>query len=273
MTTSEWHLDEALWAAYAQGRLDSVAESSVEAHVTGCATCRTSARGHVEPAELERVWTEVELEVQRPRPAAPLRWLSRIGVPEQDVAVLAASDGLAVAWSVAIGGALTCLAASSLVPRYQDFAFLLLAPLVPLLAVAAAYDATDVLRELTAPTPYSKLRLALLRTTSTLAVALPVTLTVGLVIPGLEDLAFVWLLPGLGMSLAALVLMAWLPPWSAATGVAAAWALACSALLRAGELSQLDRGTVQAAFALGAALMAGLLVVRTTTLRVPGGRS
>ena len=38
-----WHLEQHTWDAYAAGRLDPVAEASVEAHVTGCAQCRDAA--------------------------------------------------------------------------------------------------------------------------------------------------------------------------------------------------------------------------------------
>jgi hypothetical protein len=273
MTTNEWHVDEAVWAAYADGRLDPVAESSVEAHVVECGQCRTAARGQVALEQLEPVWTEISVQVQRPQQAWPLRWLRRAGAPEADTVVIGASDGLSLSWTVAVGAALACAMLAGLAPRYQDVWFLLLAPLVPVVAVMAAFDATDTLRELVAPTPYSKLRTAILRTAAAVAVAVPVTLGVGLVLPGLAHLAFVWLLPGLVMTCTALVLITWLTAWQTGAVVALTWTVAVLALARLDTLSFLWSPTAQATFAAGAALMIVVLVHRTTTLHPRRGAS
>lgn len=273
MTTNAWHVDDELWAAYAAGRLDVMAESSLESHVAGCARCRATAVDQVASTELEPVWTGVSQAVRRPQPARPLRWLRRLGVSDQNLALLTASDGLALAWTAAVGGALACGLMAGLTPRYEDFVFLLLAPLIPMVAVVAVYDATNSLREVAAGTPYSKLRLVGLRTIAALVVALPVTLAVGLVIPGLEHLAFLWLLPGLAMALSALLLMGWLAPWSAAAAVGGAWAIVCAALQQADNVTALTGAGVQAAFSAAIVAVAVLLVLRTTNLRARGGLS
>jgi hypothetical protein len=273
MTSGEWHVGEEIWHAYAEGRLDPVAESSVEAHVAGCERCHATARGQVAVEQLEPVWTEISVQVQRPQQAWPLRWLRRAGAPEADTVVIGASDGLSLSWTVAVGAALVCAMIAGLAPRYQDVWFLLLAPLVPVLAVMASFDATDSLRELVAPTPYSKLRTAILRTAAAVAVAVPVTLGVGLLLPGLAHLAFVWLLPGLVMTCSALVLITWLTAWQAGAVLAVTWTVAVLALARLDTLSLLWSPTAQAAFAATAALMIVVLVHRTTTLHPRRGAS
>jgi hypothetical protein len=273
MTPSEWHVGEEIWHAYAEGRLDPVAESSVETHVAGCERCHATARGQVALDQLEPLWTEISVQVQRPQPIWPLRWLRRAGAPEADTVVIGASDGLSLSWAVAVGAALACAMLAGLAPRYQDVWFLLLAPLVPVLAVLAAFDATDTLRELVAPTPYSKLRTAIVRTAAAVAVAIPVTLGVGLVLPGLGHLAFVWLLPGLVMTCTALVLITWLTAWQTGGALAVAWTVAVLALARLDTLSLLWSPTAQATFAVGAALMIVVLVHRTTTLHARRGAS
>jgi hypothetical protein len=273
MTSNAWHVDDELWAAYAAGRLDMIAQSSLESHVAGCARCRTSARGQVAVEELEPMWSGISLEVRRPQPRRALRWLRRLGVSDENVTLLAASDGLPMAWSAAVGAALACGVMAGLTPSYQDFLFLLLAPLIPMLAVVAVYDATSSLHEVAAGTPYSKLRLVLLRTTAALVVALPATLAVGLLIPGLANLAFLGLLPGLAMSLSALLLIGWLTPWSAAGVVGGAWAIGCAVLQRSDDVTVLAGAGAQAAFAGAIAVVAVLLILRTTTLSARGGLS
>jgi hypothetical protein len=271
MTTNDWHVDSAVWAAYAAGRLDHVAENAVDTHVVRCGQCRQAARSQVGTETLEPLWTGIALEVARPVVARRHRWLHRAGVREADTVLLGASDGLLVPWAVAVGSALACAMLTGLLPRYQDFSFLLLAPLIPVLAVVAAHDATDPLRELVSGTPYSKLRLALLRTTAALAVAVPLTLAVGLLIPGLQNLAFLWLLPGLGLTLGALVLLTWLPPWPAGVVVGSAWSTVVLVVGRLDDLASLTGPTAQLAYAVVVLLMTTLLVLRTTTLKLPGG--
>ncbi len=109
--------------------------------------------------------------------------MRRLGVAPDDVVVVSAADAFLVPWAVAVGFAVVsaCVVGlAGLGPASRDAAFLALAPLVPVLAVVASYDALDPLREVMAPTPYSKLRLALLRATAALAVAVPATMAIGL---------------------------------------------------------------------------------------------
>ena len=271
MIPHDWHVDERLWAAYAQGRLDIVAEASVDAHVTGCATCREAAGTLVAPAELALLWETVRSEVTRPRLPWTLRWLRRVGVPDDDLVLLAASDGLALPWALAVAGALACAVLTGLVPARQDVSFLLLAPLIPVLAVAAAYDAIDPLRGLAAATPYSKLRLAMMRTTATLVVALPVVLAVGMAVPGLEPLAWTWLLPSLAMTTTTLVLVTWLAPWAACGVVAATWAAVVLATAGFQHVTVLTGAAAQGAFVAVVLTMGALLVVNPTLPRRLGG--
>lgn len=274
MTTSEWHVDAEVWAAYASGRLDPVAESSVEAHAVGCERCRGSARVQVDSTELAPVWQEISLQIQRPRAALPLRWVRRSGVAESDTVVVGAGDGIVLPWVVAVGAAFVCAILAGFAPtRYQDVWFLMLAPVIPVLAVVAAYDATDPLREVVAATPYSKLRMAFLRTAFALAVALPVTAAIGLLLPGLEDLAFVWLLPGLVLTCTGLVFLTWLSPWRAGALVAVGWGLTVTALARFDDVSVIASAPAQLLCAAVAALMAAVLILRTTVLDLRGGAS
>ena len=268
MTTREWHVDGATWTAYAAGRLDPVAQAAVDAHVVSCPACRDGARAQI--VSVEPLWEAVHTAIARPRLPVSLRVLRRLGAPEDDLVALAASDDLRLPWAVAVGSSLLCAMVAGLASAHQDAFFLVLAPLVPVLSLVAAYDATDPVRELAGATPYSKLRLALLRTTAALAFALPLTLTVGLVVPGLRPLALVWLLPALGLTGGALLLLTWLTAWTAGGVVALAWALVVVATERTGDVTVLTGPAAQAALAAVGVGCAALLVVRTTTLHTQG---
>ena len=274
MTAQEWHVQPQLWQAYVAGTLDAAAEASVETHVTRCPVCRAAARAHVDPAVPEVVWHGVQAAVTAPRVPVALRWLRRLGVPEDELVLLGAASAVLLPWLTAVGGALTVALLSGLggaaLGNY-DALFLASAPLVPVLAVVAAFDPTESLREVSAATPYSKLRLALLRTAAALAVALPVTMAIGLLVPQLEALAFAWLLPGLVLTTSALVLLTWTAPWTAATVVGGAWLLFSGGAGWAGRLDLVTAAAPQVLFAVATAALAAALVGRTSGWTLRGG--
>lgn len=269
-----WHVDAPLWEVYAAGRLDPAAELSVESHLTGCPECQAAARSHVAPVAVDAVWTQVRETISTPTLTLPQRAMLRLGVRPDDAAVVSATDSFMLPWAVAVGFAVVsaCIVGmSGLGPASQDMAFLALVPLVPVLAVVASYDALDPLRELVAATPYSKLRLALLRAAAALAVAVPVTMAIGFVVPNMGDLALAWLAPSLGLTLAALVLLTWFDAWVSGGLIASVW-VTVVALLRTGDqVDALTTPVAQVAFLLGAVGLALALVLRTSTLRLQGG--
>ena len=269
-----WHVDDRVWEAYADGRLDLAAEASVETHVTGCADCQAAARGYAPAATAATVWTGVCETITAPAPSALVRLLQRLGVRGDDLVLLSAGDSLLVPWAAVVGFAIACaclVGISGLAPVNQDAVFLAMAPLVPVLAVVVSYDALDPIREVIAPTPYSKLRLALLRAAASLVVALPATAAIGLLIPGMDDLAFIWLAPSLGLTLGALVLLTW---WEArVTGamVASLWVGVVVVVRTNGTVDVLTVPVAQATFAAAGFVLAAALFLRTSTLRLQGG--
>lgn len=264
MTVSSWHVPADVWSAYSEGRSSSALDASVEAHVVGCATCRAAARAYA-PVDPGVVFRAVQAVVTRPRVPLALRWLRRLGVPEHELVLLGAADAVMLPWVTAVAAALVCALVSGLSGDRLEPAFLGLAPLVPVLSVVAAFEATEQLREVSAPTPYSALRLALVRVSAALTVALPLTAAVGLLVPGLGDLAFSWLLPGLGLSAGALVLLTWLPVRVVALVLPLAWGAGVVATASAGRVQVLAATGPQLTFAVAAALLALLFGARTTT--------
>lgn len=270
-----WHLEQSTWQAYAAGRLDPVAEASVEAHVTGCAECREAARSTATGAQTDAVWDTVRTSIAKPVLPAPLRLLRRLGAPTDDLVAISAADSLLVPWAVSVGFALVSACVISLAglnAADQDAVFLTLSPIVPVLAVVMAYDALDPLRDVCLATPYSKLRLALLRAAATLAVAVPATLALGLLVPGMHDLAFVWLLPALGLTTGVLALLTWLAAPIAGAIVAGTWVALMVALRSGWDVLVLTSAAAQLSCVGLAALGVAVLIMRTSTLRLQGGQ-
>jgi hypothetical protein len=272
MTNTQWHAGPELLRRYAEGTLDQVGQAAVEAHVSGCAECRGHASALVSPSELEPAWDRVLATVTAPPPSRLSRALVRLGVRETDVVVLRASANLVLALAFATTAAVGfALVAAQLRSSQQELFYLAIAPLMPAILVAGAYDSTDPLRELAEATPHSRLRVALLRTIVAVLGALPLVLAMGLV-PQFEPALAAWLLPALALTSVLLVLLTWWPATTSVLVVATGW-LVTVGLLRAG--SSLDVVTAAGGQVLSAALLlaaTAVLLVRFELLRLVGAR-
>jgi len=276
MKESGWHVPDEVLQRYAGGADDWALGEAVETHLTRCPQCRVAVVRLADPSQLEHLWDRVHTTISAPPDGLLVRAGLRLGIHEADVVVVRASSGLHRPWVVAVLGAVVAAVVSAMLDfDLRDLTFLVIAPLVPALAVAVAYDTTDPVRELTASTPASKLRVALLRAATTLAVALPVTSAVGLLVPGLDQLAFVWLLPSLALTAMVLVLLTWLTAWTASAATGAAWVLTAVVLARnggaAGASLDIASGAAQVACAVLATQFTLLLILRTSSTRLLGG--
>ncbi|HET8600078.1 MAG TPA: zf-HC2 domain-containing protein [Segeticoccus sp.] len=266
-----WHVDAELLARYVAGALDLGIQSAIEAHVTSCRRCRAIATAEAPRPALERVWQQVEVAVSEPQPSPGLRWATRLGLRESDALVLRASTGLHRPWLVAVFSALVfAVAAAALPTARQDLAFLLVAPLLPALLVAVAYDATDPMRELATPTPFSKLRIALLRSAAAVLTALPIVLAVGLALPGVGSRAVCWLLPSLTLTVVALDVLTWCSAPVTAGLVVGGWLCFVASLRAGGHLAEASTALAQAGFAVATLLGLAVLGIRLLSLRTPG---
>ena len=111
-------------------------------------------------------------------PPAPLlvRVLRRLGLRDADGVLLAAARAVSGAWTLATLAVVVFAALATFADAGRGLAlYLLVAPLVPVVGVVAAFGATDPLVELASTTPYSKARLAALRTAAVLVTAVPVS--------------------------------------------------------------------------------------------------
>lgn len=282
MSRTDWHLPDDLIASYAAGTGTPLVDEAVEAHLMRCGACRRQVTPMVAPddrAGLEDVWQGIHEAVVSPAGGRVVRALRGLGVPESDIVVVRASSGLHRPWLVAVGGALVAAILSGTLAvtngrHLDDLAFLVVAPLIPVLAVAASFDGLDPIRELSVATPLSKTKVALLRTLSALVVAIPVTTAVGLLVPGLGRIAVLWLLPGLALCALVLVLLSWFPAWAAATGVMSPWFVVAAVVSHDGAaVGAAALASPAAQLIAAAAVVAGSLAVvaRATPARPLGG--
>jgi hypothetical protein len=224
MSAHTWHTGEDLLAAYLGGRLDALEGASVEQHLVACAACRGRVSPLVDAGDLAQAWEAVRTEVERPPQPAFIRLARRLGLPEPVSVLLAASASLRTAW---LSSSLVALGFAFVAAHLSDgriWPFLLVAPLVPVLGVAASYGpSTDPLETLIVTSSYGRTRLILVRAVAVLVTCLPVSMLLGLMLPGPLWVAAAWLGPALAMIPVLLAIASYAGPRSAAAAVALAW--------------------------------------------------
>ncbi len=270
--THGWHADRDLLSGYVAGALDAVTGASVEQHVTRCATCRTAVGPLLEPHLFERTWAGIRDAVERPPLPFPIRLARRCGLPEPTAVLLAAAASLRSAWLVGAFLSLAFAALATYVTGGTALApFLLVAPLAPVLGVAAAYGPRqDPLEVLVATAPFGRTRLILLRTIAVLVSVLPVTALFGLAVPGPPWLAAAWLGPALALVPVLLALAGFVGPRAAAAVVSLGWCGVVLASVRGFDPTWPVEATQQAVYlGLGIAACA-VIAVRSGTDRLRG---
>ncbi|WP_062432729.1 zf-HC2 domain-containing protein [Herbidospora daliensis] len=220
-----WHVPDDLRAAYLDGGLPEAAAMSVEVHVASCQGCQ--AAFPVQEEWLEESWAAIADVVDRPAPRPLTRGLTALGMPEHVAVFLAATPGLTRSWLLGVAGALGFAVAAAHAADRSMLVFLAVAPVLPLLGIAAAYGArVDALYEVASAAPISGGRVLLLRAMAVLVAALLVT---GAATPALPAFTAAWLLPSLALTGAALALGPLLAPHRASALLAAGWLAAVPA--------------------------------------------
>ena len=265
MSTQTWHADRELLAAYVAGGLDAIDGASVEQHVTRCAECRAAITPLVDRHALDRAWTGIRSAVEAPDLPLAIRVARRCGVPEPTSVLLAATASLRTSWVVSSFVALAFAALAVAVAGDGLLApFLLVAPMVPVVGVAAAYGPQhDPLETLVVTTPYGRTRLILLRTVAVLVSVLPFAILVGLLLPGPEWLAVAWLGPALAMVPVLMALASFVGPRNAAATVAIAWSAVVAGSLRGYPATWLLQAPQQTVYLALAATALVVLLVRS----------
>lgn len=234
-----WHVPQPTLVAYVQDRVADAEAWSVEAHLVECEDCRrraaaamtgatADAAARAEAAAIvDRAWNALPSPMPR---QGRVRRASRF----RAAVVLAASGpGARGAWLLSALVVLAMITMLDLtgsqvgvVGAPSGVSWLtLLAPVLPVLGVAAVYDSgLDDAHEVVVSTPSSGLRLLLWRTLAVLAVTLPAALLAG-VLTSTGSPAD-WLLPAVALTTLTLAVGSVIGLLRAAVVVGLAWAVA-----------------------------------------------
>jgi len=256
---STWHVDDVTLERWVDGTDGSVSGASVEQHLLACADCR--GRVPAQPVA-DPVWQRVQDVLQVPRATVLERLLRRTGMSQADARIVAVSPAFRAGWLAALATVLAFVTvAGSYGSGRGQWVFLVVAPLVPALAVALGYDPElDEALETECATPYPRLRLVLLRSVALLVVAVPALMAVSFAVPG--QIAFWWLAPAAGCTALVLALSTWVAPLAAVATVGTGWLLLVSSVASRGAVTDvLDEGWV-AAYAVVCVTSAALVVAR-----------
>lgn len=238
------HASENLLAGYAAGSVQTVVVWSVEAHLTGCARCRSALSAHVDARRLARNRSVLLVRAALPDSGRLRRLLCRCGIPDYVLDLLAATPSLRTSWLLSVVGVLAVLAGEAAAVRYGSLPagghailigypnpevlapFLLVAPLLVLAGVAAAFLPTfDPACRLAVAAPFSGVILLLVRTVCALAATLVPVVCAAFVLPGPGWLPVALLLPSLALCAFALAAATAVEPLAAAVTAGVLWAL------------------------------------------------
>jgi hypothetical protein len=281
------HAGEDLLASYSAGTVEPVVVWSVEAHLAGCARCRTALSAHADAGRLARNRSVVLVRAALPDEGPVRRLLGRGGVPDHLLRLLAATPSLRGSWLLSVVGVLAAMVGEATAVRYgwmraggragmagyADPAvlapFFLVAPLLVLAGVAAAFlPAFDPASRLAIAAPFSGFTLLLVRTVAALAAALILVVGAALVLPGPGWLAAALLLPSLALSAFALAAATVFDPRTAAVAAGAVWALTVLVLATSRVPSLAAQRNVQVACAAVLCASAVVLLVRRNRFEI-----
>ena len=274
---TSWHADETTLRRWID-QADTLAEgASVEQHLLTCDGCRARVSAlagapgggpGAGPIDLGAVWERTRDAIEVPRPSA-LEWLlHRVGLPAHEARLVAAASAFRGRWLASITTVLAFAGVTAALGHTRGmWLFLLVAPLMPSVAVAISYDPRiDPALEPEMVAPYPVLRLVLLRAVAILAVALPAVALAGLLVPGWAPST--WLLPAFGFTAVVLALSTWVSPLRATVGVSLAWlATVWTLVAQAGSPDAVLDARYQGAYVVLAVASITVFFVRARHLR------
>jgi hypothetical protein len=245
------HADADLLAGYAARTAAPVAVWSVEDHLTGCARCRSALSAHADAERLARNRSALLVRVALPGDGRVRRLLTRCGLPDHLLALLAATPSLRRSWLLSVIGVVSVVAGEAAAVRYGWVRagrtgvlagrpvhpagypdpevlvpFLLTGPLLVLAGVAAAFlPSVDPACRLAVAAPFSGFTLLLVRAVCALTAALVPVVGAAFVLPGPGWLPAALLLPVLAVCVFALALATVMQPRAAAITAGTLWAV------------------------------------------------
>jgi hypothetical protein len=239
---ADGHPGEGLLASYAAGTAGAVVAWSVEAHLTGCARCRSALSAHVDAERLARNRSVLLVRAAIGDGGRVRRLLCRCGAPDHVLRLLAATPSLRGSWLLSVMAVLAVVAGEAAAVRYGLIPaggpvrlagyrdpevlapFLLVAPLLVLAGVAVAFlPMFDPACRLAVAAPFSGFTLLLARAVSALAAALVPVTAAAFLLPGPGWLPAALLLPSLALSAFALAAATLVTPRAAAVTSGILW--------------------------------------------------
>ena len=274
-STPTWHLDEATLRAYVDGHPLSVVGASVEAHLVDCPTCREHL-GELMPHEpVDRAWTAIRAHVEAPRRHAAERVITWCGVRAESARLLVAVPAFRGSWLLGmLEVTLFAGVAAVFGGDYGLTLFLIVAPLAPVAGVAASFGGdADPCHELVTVTPYSAVRLLMLRTAGVLATSLPLTVLARLALPGPAWLGVAWLTPAAAVVAQTLLLSPLVGSTITTTTLGACWSLAVVSAARLSDPVEVVEPVMQLVFVTLTLVAVAALVLRHPTFEHLGRQS
>lgn len=231
MTQTEWHAPATLLARFARdpATVDDATASSIETHLVACASCRAQLAAAA-PLDLDASWEAVADRIDQPRPSLVERLLEWVGLQGGLARLVGATPALRLSGLGAIAG-LSILAALVARSTTASGPFLLLAPLVPLAAVAATFaPATDPAGEAGVATAVHGVGLAIRRAAIVLGATFLLLGLAGVTVPDIGVRAAAWVLPALALAVGSLALSTLWRIEIAVSGLALTWVALTSAV-------------------------------------------
>jgi hypothetical protein len=242
--SADWHVSQDTLADYAAGGARGVVTWSVEAHLAGCAQCRSALSAYADAERLARNRSVLLVRAAVGDGSRVRRVVWRLGFPDHVLCLLAATPSLRRSWLLSVIGILAVMAGEAAAVGYgwipvggpRGIAghpgpealvpFLLVAPLLVLAGVAAAFlPVFDPACRLATAAPFSGFTLMLVRAVSALAAALVPVTVAAFLLPGPGWLPAALLLPCLALTVFALAAATVLGPRAAAVVAGILWAV------------------------------------------------
>jgi hypothetical protein len=267
-----WHVDDDALRDWVDGVAGALVSASVEQHVQRCARCRHTVSTLL-PPELHSQFDRVLAAVEVPAPRHLERLLVRLRLTPSDARVVAAAPALRAPWIGSMVGVVAFVALAALLADVGGlYLFLLVAPLVPVAGVVAAYGpSSDPMYEVVLVAPYATVRIVLLRAALVLATSVPLVVAAGLPLPGDAVVAIAWLLPAAGFIAVVLMASIWVDPLHAGTTLAVGWTVAVMLAIRGGDPLAVLAPLAMACYA-GLIVVAGLVLLHRLLGSTPSWR-
>jgi hypothetical protein len=270
--SATWHVDVSVLESYAAGRSTPVGAASVEAHLMECAECGSVLRELMPREPLDRAWREIRAHVEEPRAGIVESLLAALGRSSDSARLLAAVPAFRGAWLLGMFTVLVFAGGAALFAEDTGLTlFLIVAPLIPVAGVAVSFGGdADPAHELVTVTPYSSLQLLLLRTFGVLTTSVPLTVLLGLALPGPAWLAVAWLTPAVAGIAITLAVSPHLDSSTTAAVVAVVWSSVVLSAHHLGDPVEVVEPLMQLVLAAVALIALAVVVLRSPSLDLLG---